>query len=267
MNGGKAPPGQPPSGSLRRRIYWALNPEQGLTVTARILILLIIAATLVTALETEASVTRGNEAVFHGLELFFTAAFAAEYGLRIWSAPEGPCSRLRYAMSVASLIDLVVVVASILTLLGAELMLLRLLRMVRLAKLARYSPALAMMQRAVRARAGHLLVSLSLALIFLLVSATIMYAVEAGEQPDQFGSIPRALWWSVATMTTVGYGDVIPHSAAGRVLAGIIALGGIIFVAIPTGILAAAFSDELLDQRVGRAPGGVDRDDPPDPIA
>jgi len=205
-------------------------------------------------IETEASATRGNEALFLGLEIFFTAVFALEYGARIWSACEGPCSRLRYALSFASLVDLAVVLASVLTLLGAELMLLRMLRMVRLAKLARYSPALAMMRRAVRARASHLLVSLSLALVFLLISATIMYGIEGEAQPEQFGSIPRALWWSVATMTTVGYGDVVPHSTFGRLFAGIIALGGILLVAIPTGIMAAAFSDELLDQREGRAP-------------
>lgn len=238
-----------PPASLRRRTYLALNPEGKLTPTARLLILLIIAATLMTVLETEASITRGNETLFLGVEIFFTLVFAVEYMFRIWSAPEGPCSRLRYASSLPSLIDLVVVVASILTLLGAELMLLRMLRMVRLAKLARYSPALMMMRRAVRARASHLLVSLSLALVFLLVSATVMYGIEGEEQPDQFGSIPRALWWSVATMTTVGYGDVVPHSALGRLFAGLIALGGILLVAIPTGIMAAAFSDELLDQR------------------
>jgi voltage-gated potassium channel len=232
--------------SLRRRVYLALNPEDGLTLTTRLLVLLIIFATLVTVIETEPILVRGREPVFHALELAFALLFSAEYAARIWSAPEGPCSRLRYALSPWSIVDLVVIVASILTLAGAELMLLRMLRMVRLAKLARYSPALAMLQRAVRSRASHLLASFSLALVFLLVSATIMYGVEGPHQPEQFGSIPRALWWSVATMTTVGYGDVVPATALGRVIAGFIAIAGIVLVAIPTGIMAAAFSDELL---------------------
>lgn len=229
----------------RARIYHALNPQGRLTATTRLLILLIIAATLFTMLETEPAVTRGNETIFRWTEIAFVAVFTVEYILRIWSAIEGPCSRLRYALSPSSVVDLVVVVASLVTLAGFDLMLLRLLRMVRLAKLSRYSTALIMMERAIRARASHLLVSLSLALVFLLISATIMYAVEGGHQPDQFGSIPRALWWSVATMTTVGYGDAVPQTILGKLLGGLSAVAGIIFVAIPTGIMAAAFSDEL----------------------
>lgn len=241
--------------SLRQQTYRALNPEGRLSLTTWLLIVLILLATLVTVLETEATVTRGRETLFQALEVAFLLIFSFEYAARIWSAPEGPCSRLKYALSFASIIDLAVIGASVLTLAGAELMLLRMLRIVRLAKLARYSTALVMMERAIRARASHLFVSLSLALVFLLISATIMYAVEGPDQPEQFGSIPRALWWSVATMTTVGYGDVIPHSVVGRFLAGLIALAGIVLVAIPTGIMAAAFSDELHAARK-RADGG-----------
>jgi voltage-gated potassium channel len=230
---------------LRRRVYLALNPEDRLTLTTRLLIVLIIAATLVTVLETEPALLRGSEQLFTGFEIVFTIVFTLEYVLRIWSAPEGPLGRWRYALTPTSLIDLAVVVASLLTLAGAELMLLRLLRIARLAKLARYSPALAMLQRAIRARANHLLASLSMALVFLLLSASIMYAVEGAHQPDRFGSIPRALWWSVATMTTVGYGDVVPQTPFGQLMAGIISLSGIVLIAIPTGIMAAAFSDEL----------------------
>lgn len=143
-----------------------------------------------TVIETEPTLVRGREPVFHALELAFVILFSVEYAARIWSAPEGPCSRLRYALGLASIVDLLVILASILTLAGAELTLLRMLRMVRLAKLVRYSPALAMLQRAVRSRASHLLASFSLALVFLLVSATIMYGVEGPRQPEQFGSIP-----------------------------------------------------------------------------
>jgi voltage-gated potassium channel len=84
--------------------------------------------------------------------------------------------------------------------------------------------------------------------MLLLVSSTFLYVLEAAEQPEAFGSIPRALWWSVATLTTVGYGDVTPISAAGRFFAGITAVAGIGLVAMPTGILAAAFSDAFQNQ-------------------
>jgi voltage-gated potassium channel len=231
--------------TVRERTYRALNPQVGLTRTSRALIYLILFATVVTVLETEPSLLQGREQLFGIFEVAFALLFGIEYAFRIWSACEGPCSRWRYALSPASLVDLVALIGSVLTLAGLNVELLRLLRLLRLAKLARYWPALDIMARAIRSRASHLAASLSLALVFMLVSATIMYWVEGGIQPERFGSIPRALWWSVATMTTVGYGDVVPQTNVGQLLAGLIAMSGIVLVAIPTGIMAAAFSDEL----------------------
>lgn len=247
--------------SFRERTYRALNPQGRMTRTGRFLIYLILFATLVTVLETEASLLRGREQIFGLLEVGFAVLFGIEYGFRIWSACEGPCSRLRYALSPASLVDLVALIGSVLTLLGINVELLRLLRLLRLAKLARYWPALDIMARAIRSRASHLAASFSLALVFLLLSATIMYWVEGAHQPDRFGSIPRALWWSVATMTTVGYGDVVPQTILGQLVASVIAISGIAMVAIPTGIMAAAFSDEL---QKGRADANDQPDAPTD---
>jgi voltage-gated potassium channel len=235
--------------SFRERTYRALNPQGRLTRTSRALIYLILFATVATVLETEPSLLHGREWVFGLLEVAFAILFGIEYVFRIWSAPEGPCSRWRYALTPASLVDLVALIGSVLTLAGANVELLRLLRLMRLAKLARYWPALDILERAIRSRASHLAASFSLALLFLLLSATIMYWVEGGQQPERFGSIPRALWWSVATMTTVGYGDVVPQTVIGQIIAGIIAISGIVLVAIPTGIMAAAFSDELHKHR------------------
>jgi voltage-gated potassium channel len=83
----------------------------------------------------------------------------------------------------------------------------------------------------------------------LLISSTFLYLVEGDAQPEAFGSIPRAMWWSIATLTTVGYGDVIPVTALGRVFSGVTAIIGIGLIAMPTGILAAAFSDGLERRR------------------
>ena len=116
---------------------------------------------------------------------------------------------------------------------------------VRLAKLGRYSRAFIVLSSAVRARSSQLAVAFTLAFFFLIVGSTAMYWIEGDAQPNQFGSIPRAMWWCVATMTTVGYGDAVPATAVGKLLGGLIATGGIVLIAIPTGIMAAAFSDEM----------------------
>jgi voltage-gated potassium channel len=83
----------------------------------------------------------------------------------------------------------------------------------------------------------------------LLISASALYVLEGGAQPDAFGSIPRAMWWSVATLTTVGYGDVVPVTALGRVFATLTAITGVGLIAMPAGILASAFSDAMQRKR------------------
>jgi voltage-gated potassium channel len=233
---------------LRRRVYRALNPEARLGVTARLLIVLILLATAFAIAETEVEMTTGHEPLFRAAELFFAAVFGVEYAARLWSAPEGGTSRLRYALKPTSLLDLVAVVGALLPFIGADILvvrLLRIVRIVRLAKLGRYSRAFSTLARAVRSRGNQLLVAFTLAAFFLIVGSTAMYWIEGESQPDDFGSIPRAMWWCLATITTVGYGDAIPATAPGKMLGGLIAMGGIVLIAIPTGIMAAAFSDEL----------------------
>jgi voltage-gated potassium channel len=87
----------------------------------------------------------------------------------------------------------------------------------------------------------------------MLVSATALYLVEGPEQPDKFGSIPRALWWAAVTLTTIGYGDVFPVTPLGKLLAAMTAMAGIGLIAAPTGILAAAFSEAFQRQHHRRA--------------
>ena len=105
------------------------------------------------------------------------------------------------------------------------------------------------------------MMSLVIAGILLLVSSTLLYMIEGEGQPDDFGSIPRAMWWSIATLTTVGYGDAVPHTVIGRILAGFTAVTGIGLIAMPTGILAAAFSDALQRQREEREARARNRED------
>jgi voltage-gated potassium channel len=242
--------------SLRRRVHFQLAPEGRLTPVARFLIVAILIATAMAIAETEPLLADGRERVFAYAEIGFVLIFSIEYALRIWTAPECGMTRLRWMRTPSAVIDVVAILGSILPFLGANTMLLRLLRVMRIlriAKLGRFSRALAIMDRAIRSRLNHLAVALMMFLFFLIAAATLIYLIEGDAQPDKFGSIPRSLWWTSVTMTTVGYGDVVPASALGKLIAAIVSIGGIVLIAIPTGIMAAAFSDEFAEEERQRA--------------
>jgi voltage-gated potassium channel len=101
----------------------------------------------------------------------------------------------------------------------------------------------------VHARRYELLISVGVGIFILLLSSTLMYLVEGHTQPEAFGSIPRAMWWAVATLTTVGYGDAVPETVLGRILGSLTAVTGIGLIAMPAGILAAAMSDAIQAKR------------------
>lgn len=142
------------------------------------------------------------------------------------------------------------------------LRLFRLIRLVRLARFGRLSAAIHALIEALEKRCFELGLSLALAVIVLIASGTLMYLVEGAHQPDAFGSIPRALWWSVATLTTVSYGDVYPVTALGRVVAGATAIVAIGLVAMPAGILAAGFTDAFQHHQGEQRPWSTRRDAP-----
>jgi voltage-gated potassium channel len=125
---------------------------------------------------------------------------------------------------------------------------LRLLRVFRLAKAARYFPALRLFGRVLRDKREEIVVSLAFLAILLIMTSSLIYYVERGAQPEVFGSIPEALWWSVVTVTTVGYGDAYPVTTFGKVLGGMVALLGTGIGAIPAGLLASGFSEALDDE-------------------
>ncbi|WP_231566380.1 potassium channel family protein [Litchfieldella xinjiangensis] len=214
--------------------------------------ILILLASFIAILETEPTVRSLAPGLFPLLEAFFVTVFIFEYLLRLYAVGEdtryrGIAGRLRYIFSFWSLIDLIAILPFFLGFLAYNnaflLRLLRLLRMLRLARLGRFSQAWSALADALHSRTHELLLSVGVAGLLLLFSSACLYVVEAASQPDAFGSVPRALWWSIATLTTVGYGDVTPITALGKVFAGITAVAGIGIIAMPTGILAAAFSD------------------------
>jgi voltage-gated potassium channel len=191
---------------------------------------------------------------FHNFEFFSVAVFSVEYLLRIWSCAEEPqysrpvLGRLRFALTPLALSA---VLPFYLPFIGVDLRVMRMFRMVRImrimriAKLGRYSESLQMLLRVVKSRREQLLSSMLILLILAVVSATLMFYAEHEAQPKAFSSIPAAMWWAVATLTTIGYGDVYPVTVIGKFMASIIAVLGIGMFALPTGILGSGFVEEL----------------------
>ena len=199
----------------------------------------------------------------YGFEVFSVAVFTVEYLVRLWACVEDPryahpvAGRLRFAVTPMALIDLFAVLPFYLPYLGADLRSLRALRLVRLfrlVKVGRYATSLGLMGRVLRKKREELVVTFGVLVLLLIVSATLMYHVEHDAQPDDFSSIPTAMWWAVATLTTIGYGDVAPVTGLGKVLGAAIAVLGIGLFALPTSILGAAFVEEIGRQRAPAMP-------------
>lgn len=253
-----------PSMSLRRWVFERLDPSArpgGLSLANKVLTIAIIVSVASAILETEVSLAQRFAAAFAVSEVVFTALFLTEYVLRIWIAPEDPryaqpvTGRLKWMMTPTAIIDIVALIPALIFV-GAGpvyiLRLFRLARILRIAKLGRMSSAISLMGDAIAERRFELLLSLAVAMVLLVLSSTAMYLIEGPINPEAFGSIPRAMWWSIVTLTTIGYGDVFPVTLGGRMVAGVTALCGIGLIAAPTGILSAAFSDALARRRAQR---------------
>ena len=251
--------------TLRHRAYEMLEPEardrEGLTLTNRLIILVILVACGAAIIETEPSIAAGRAALFYAIELGCGLVFSVEYLARLWIVPENPrwrgvsLARLRYALTPAALVDLVAVLPTLMALgFGGSALMLRFFRV----KLGRLSRAWTNLVDALRDRRHELMLTIVLSFIVLLVGSTLLYWAEGAAQPAQFGSIPRAMWGCIVTLTTVGYGDVFPVTLAGKVVAGLIAVAGIGLFALLTGILAAAFGEAVQRHREAAAIAALD---------
>ncbi|HFC05268.1 MAG TPA: cyclic nucleotide-binding domain-containing protein, partial [Rhizobiales bacterium] len=190
---------------------------------------------------------------FERFEVFSVAVFTLEYIARIWASAEFPFSskepvwktRLKFALRPLQVIDLLVILPFYLSFLFAmDLRVLRILRLFRLLKLARYSPAMQSLVAVISNERRALFGALLLMVCLLLFASTGIYFLEHKAQPDAFGSVPAALWWAVATLTTVGYGDVTPITPWGKIFGGLVMVFGLGMFALPIGIMATGFSQE-----------------------
>ncbi|WP_029356579.1 cyclic nucleotide-gated ion channel [Bosea sp. 117] len=247
-----------PTRKHRRRVYEILERDAAHDPLAEWinygLILLILTNVTAAVLETVPSLALRDRVEFHLFEAFSLVVFAVEYAGRVWVSPENPRyrglsqarARLRYMATLPAIVDLLAWLPFVLSaFLGLELRTLAILRLLRFVKLARYSPGMQSLIEVLRSERQSLVACFWLVVAVVLVSASAMYVAERNVQPDKFGSIPQAMWWAIATVTTVGYGDVYPISAPGRVIAGFTMLSGLIMIALPVGIIATAFVEVI----------------------
>jgi voltage-gated potassium channel len=180
--------------------------------------------------------------------------FSFEYLARLWVAIEHPPwrrlgpiqSRLRFAVSPGGLIDLMAILPFWLSLLvSADLRIFLVLRLARFFKLTRYSPAMRSLLDALNAERRALFGCFVILFGATLMAAALMHLVEGEAQPEKFGTIPDAMWWAIVTLGTIGYGDAVPITMAGRLVAGLTIFAGLLMVALPVGIVATAFANEV----------------------
>ena len=217
------------------------------------IITLIIVNTAAQILETVDTVYNAAPWFFPVLEIASMVIFTVEYVLRIWSCTSEPhyahpfFGRLRFAVTPLLIIDLLALLPFFLPFLGLED--LRSLRALRLlawaARLGRYFEGIRTLGKVLQSKAMELATVVIVLAVMLVLASSMMFYAEHRAQPDDFASIPEAMWWSIITLTTVGYGDVSPVTPLGKVMAGIIAVMGIGMFALPAGILGSGFLDEI----------------------
>lgn len=249
-----------PATRLRRRVHELLEPAKSGDTASQfidaLIGLMIVVAVVAVCLESVPELGEAYALEFKVLEIVTITFFTAEYLLRIWSAPAGSRTsafviRRKYVFSFYGLIDLLSILPFYLGALipGLDLRFLRIIRILRILKVSHYNSALEDLFRAVHDERKSFISAAYILLTVLLISSSLAYYAEHQAQPDDFRSIPHAIWWSVITLTTVGYGDVAPVTLFGKIIGIFTALGGVCTVALLTGIVANSFAAQTSRKR------------------
>lgn len=248
--------------SIEAWLFRRLNPEGDDDRKVDTLIIALIAVNVVAVmLETEPAIADRYADALLINEMIATVVFSVEYVLRLYCAHRDPAyrgrlfGRLRYALSMLAVIDLIAIAPFFLQFIEMDLRVaraIRLMRLVRVFKLGRYARAVRTLANSINRKKEELAISAFFSVLVLVLCSSAMYFVEHTHQPEAFRSIPSTMWWSVVTLTSVGYGDVSPVTGVGQVVGAVVCILGVFVVALPTGIIASGFLEEMRAQRQER---------------
>lgn len=243
---------------IKKRIFEIIQPAENGDIISKafdfallLLIFLNVAMVIVSTFTLPARMAR----VLDTVEAVSAVIFTVEYILRVWTSdllrPKiSPAkARIRYVFSFMAIIDLLAVLPFYIPMIiPVDLRVLRMFRVIRLLriiKVNRYTTALARVGAVLRRKASQLISSLFVVAVLMIIASILMYNAEHDAQPEVFKNAFSGLWWAIATLTTVGYGDIYPITIIGKVLSAVIALLGIGLVAVPTGIISAGFFEDV----------------------
>jgi len=245
--------------TVRSRTYELLNPATFGDQTSRLwdqfFSVLILLNVVAVTLESVEALHEKYDQIFHYFELFSILIFTVEYSLRVWVAPlkyenrvaASYSARVKYIFSLNGIIDLLSIIPFYLQFMlpGLDLRILRTLRLLRILKLSTYNSALSDLIEAIREERRSFIAAGYIFVVMFIIASSLIYFAEHQKHPTHFNSIPDSMYWALITLTTVGYGDVTPVTALGKLISVISAMGGVIVVALLTGIIASSFSLQM----------------------
>lgn len=218
------------------------------------IIVLIVLNVLAVMIETVDSIRIPHEQFFRDFDVFSVIIFTIEYVLRVWSSNHDPKyrhsinGRLKYMVSPAALIDLIAILPFFVhAIVGLDLRVLRILRLLRFFRLFRltaYTKSAHMVINIFKSRKSDLILAFILTSFLIVIASCLVYFAEHGAQPEKFSSIPATIWWSIVSLTTVGYGDMYPVTVLGKMFASLTLLAGVALLALPAGIITTGFIEE-----------------------